>query len=98
MSRVILTQERYGPVGLVHIDAHSDVQQHASGCKILHGTPFRRAVEESLIDSHRTVQIGIRGSALSMDDIEWTLEQASAALRQRLNSCDETRWAIPRLK
>ncbi|KAI0243067.1 Agmatinase, mitochondrial [Lamellibrachia satsuma] len=68
-------QERYGPVGLVHIDAHSDVQQHASGCKILHGTPFRRAVEESLIDSHRTVQIGIRGSALSMDDIEWTLEQ-----------------------
>ncbi|KAK2192359.1 hypothetical protein NP493_32g01028 [Ridgeia piscesae] len=44
-------------------------------CKILHGTPIRRAVEEGLIDSHRTVQIGIRSSVLSFDDIEWTLDQ-----------------------
>ena len=70
-------QERYGPVCLIHIDAHQDVQEHASGCKILHGTPIRRAVEERLIDSHRTVQIGIRGSVLSVDDIEWTLDQVS---------------------
>lgn len=68
-------KERYGPVGLIHIDAHQDVQEHGSGCKILHGTPIRRAVEEGLIDSHRTVQIGIRSSVLSFDDIEWTLDQ-----------------------
>ena len=73
-------QERYGPVGLVHIDAHSDVQDHANGCRIQHGTPFRRAVEESLIDSHRTVQIGIRGTAPSMADIEWSLQQVGSHL------------------
>ena len=73
-------QERYGPVGLVHIDAHSDIQDHANGCKIQHGTPFRRAVEESLIDSHRTVQIGIRGTAPSMADIEWSLQQVRSHL------------------
>ncbi|KAK2161326.1 hypothetical protein NP493_1581g00003 [Ridgeia piscesae] len=66
---------RYGPVGLIHIDAHSDVQDHAAGCKLTHGSPFRRAVEENLIDPDRTVQIGIRGSSVSMEDIEYTLKQ-----------------------
>ena len=50
------------PVGVVHIDAHTDTCDEELGSKFTHGTPFRRAVEEGLIDPKRTVQIGIRGA------------------------------------
>lgn len=50
------------PVGMVHIDAHTDTSDHEFGHKFTHGTPFRRAMEESLIDPKRTIQIGIRGA------------------------------------
>ena len=50
------------PVGLVHIDAHTDTCDEEFGCRYTHGTPFRRAVEEGLLDPKRTVQIGIRGA------------------------------------
>ena len=49
-------------VGLVHIDAHTDMSDHELGQKYTHGTPFRRAVEEGLLDPKRTIQIGIRGT------------------------------------
>ena len=51
-----------GPIGMVHIDAHTDTWDEFMGCKFMHGTPFRRAVEKNLIDPGRTVQIGIRGA------------------------------------
>nr|XP_039269814.1 agmatinase, mitochondrial-like [Styela clava]XP_039269815.1 agmatinase, mitochondrial-like [Styela clava] len=54
---------KYGPVAMVHIDAHSDVGDAYSGEKITHGTPFRRAIEENLLDCKKVVQIGLRGSA-----------------------------------
>ena len=50
------------PVGMVHIDAHTDMSDHEFGHKFTHGTPFRRAVEEGLLDPKRTIQIGIRGA------------------------------------
>jgi guanidinopropionase len=50
------------PVGLVHIDAHTDTSDHEFGHKFTHGTPFRRAMEEGLLDPKRTIQIGIRGA------------------------------------
>ena len=46
---------------MVHIDAHNDTCDEEHGSKFSHGTPFRRAVEEGLLDPRRTVQIGIRG-------------------------------------
>ena len=52
--------KKYGKVGLVHIDAHADVNDHMFGEKIAHGTTFRRAQEEGLLDSQRVVQIGLR--------------------------------------
>lgn len=61
----------YGPVGLVHVDAHSDVNEAMFGEAYTHGTPFRRAVEESLLDTARVVQIGIRGSGYGDDDLAW---------------------------
>ncbi len=50
------------PVGMVHIDAHTDMSDHEFGHKLTHGTPFRRAMEEGLLDPKRTIQIGIRGA------------------------------------
>ncbi len=58
------------PVGMIHFDAHSDTNDRYFGDnKYTHGTPFRRAVEEGLLDPKRTVQIGIRGSIYGADDM-----------------------------
>lgn len=60
-----------GPVGLIHIDAHSDTLDSIQGERFCNGTPFRRAVEESLIDPKRFVQIGIRETLFDSDDHDW---------------------------
>ncbi|KAA9008938.1 agmatinase [Histidinibacterium aquaticum] len=57
------------PLGMVHFDAHTDLYRgYFGGTKYTHGTPFRRAVEEGLLDPKRVVQIGIRGTAYDMED------------------------------
>ena len=66
---------KHRPVGMVHFDAHSDTNDRYFGDNMYtHGTPFRRAVEEGLLDPKRTVQIGIRGSIYSADDIAFARE------------------------
>ena len=55
------------PVGMVHFDAHCDTGDDYLGSKFHHGAPFRRAVEEGLLDPKRTIQIGIRGSLNDLD-------------------------------
>ena len=62
------------PVGMVHIDAHTDTCDEELGSKSTHGTPFRRAVEEGLLDPKRTVQIGIRGAQNSEEGWTFSLE------------------------
>ncbi|MSQ54767.1 MAG: agmatinase [Betaproteobacteria bacterium] len=60
---------RQRPVGMIHVDAHCDTNDsYFGGHKYTHGTPFRRAVEEGLLDPKRTVQIGIRASMYARDD------------------------------
>jgi guanidinobutyrase len=66
---------RYGPVGLIHVDAHADVNDTMFGEKIAHGTPFRRAVEEGLLDCKRVVQIGLRGTGYAAEDFDWCRDQ-----------------------
>jgi guanidinopropionase len=67
---------RERPVGMVHIDAHTDTNDLSWGTqKFTHGTPFRRAIEEGLLDRTRTVQIAIRGTLYSDSDLDWGLEQ-----------------------
>lgn len=68
-------RKRHGPVGLIHIDAHADVNDTMFGEKIAHGTPFRRAAEEGLIDPHRVVQIGLRGTGYTAEDFDWCRNQ-----------------------
>ncbi|MGC8477631.1 MAG: agmatinase [Acetobacteraceae bacterium] len=50
------------PVGMIHIDAHCDTGDDYLGSRFHHGAPFRRAVEAGVLDPHRSVQIGIRGT------------------------------------
>lgn len=55
------------PVGMVHFDAHCDTGDDYMGSKFHHGAPFRRAVEDGVLDPERTVQIGIRGAVNDAD-------------------------------
>ena len=71
----VYKQEKHGPVGLVHVDAHSDTNDVMFGEKITHGTTFRRAVEEGLLDCDRVVQIGLRGSGYTGKDYAWAEDQ-----------------------
>lgn len=54
--------KKHGPVSLIHFDSHADINDTVFGEKYNHGTPFRRAIEEGLIDPHKSIQIGMRGS------------------------------------
>ncbi len=63
------------PVGLIHIDAHTDTWDEFQGSKFMHGTPFRRAHEDGLLDAGRTIQIGIRGAQNSTEGWEYSIEQ-----------------------
>jgi guanidinopropionase len=67
--RVIAKQR---PVGLVQFDAHPDTLDTLMGTRINHATTFRRAVEEGLLDPQRAVQVGLRGSMFSADDLRWS--------------------------
>lgn len=58
----------HGPLALVQLDAHADVWDSYYGLKYFHGTVFRRAVEESLVDPHRSVQAGLRGTLYGAAD------------------------------
>ena len=65
-----------GPLGMIPFDAHTDLfDTYFDGCRFTHGTPFRRAIEEGLLDPKRVVQIGIRGTMYDGGDIEWGREQ-----------------------
>ena len=57
------------PVGMIHFDSHTDLfNDYFNGSKYTHGTPFRRAVEEGLLDPHRVCMIGIRGTTYDNED------------------------------
>jgi len=67
--------KKHGPVALVHVDAHADVNEDMFGEPIAHGTPFRRAVEEGLLQCDRVWQIGLRGTGYAADDFDWPRAQ-----------------------
>jgi len=63
------------PIGMVHIDAHTDTWGPFRGEKFHHGSPFRLACDEGLLDPSRTIQIGIRGAQNWADGWEYSREQ-----------------------
>ena len=67
---------------MIHFDSHTDLfDSYFGGFKYTHGTPFRRAIEEGLLDPKHVVQIGIRGTAYNYDDIEWGESQGVRIIR-----------------
>ncbi|XP_028406938.1 uncharacterized protein LOC114529359 [Dendronephthya gigantea] len=74
-------KEKYGKVGVIHIDSHADTNEHQLEERLTHGTPFSRAVEEDLLDGERVVQIGLRGSLYSHDDFNVAEKQGFRIVR-----------------
>jgi guanidinopropionase len=67
---------RKQPLGMVHFDAHTDMYDTYYGNSgYTHGTPFRRAIEEGLLDPKRVIQIGIRGTIFATDEHVWCIKQ-----------------------
>ena len=67
--------KKHGPLALLHIDAHADINPHMFGEEIAHGTPFRRAFEEGLLDAAHVFQIGLRGTGYTAEDFDWARER-----------------------
>ncbi|WP_020545385.1 agmatinase [Nonomuraea coxensis] len=61
---------KHGPVALLHFDAHLDTWDTYFGAEYTHGTPFRRAVEEGLVDTAALSHVGIRGPLYGKKDLE----------------------------
>ena len=66
--------KKHGPLGLAQIDAHIDTWDEYFGGKYFHGTPFRRAIEEGIVDGARFIQIGIRGPMYGEADFDFHRE------------------------
>ena len=64
------------PVGMFQFDSHSDTwDTYFGGFKYTHGTPFRRAIEEDLIDPKKYVILGLRGGLYDPNDLKWAIDQ-----------------------
>ena len=59
------------PVGLIQFDSHTDLGEDQFGLPYAHGTPFRRAHEEGLIDASRSIQVGLRGGFYDPEGFDW---------------------------
>ncbi len=66
---ILRSVAKASPIGMIHFDSHTDLfNSYFGGTLYTHGTPFRRAIEENLLDPKRVVQIGIRGTAYDNED------------------------------
>jgi guanidinobutyrase len=68
-------KERHGPVALIHVDAHADINEHMFGETVAHGCPFRRAWEDGCLLNDRVFQIGLRGTGYAPEDFDWGRSQ-----------------------
>jgi guanidinopropionase len=79
-----------GPIGMIHIDAHCDTGDDYMGSRFHHGAPFRRAVDEGLLDPKRVIQIGIRGT--TNDPAMWGFSQQSGMRVLDMEEFDDKGW------
>lgn len=70
LAELRAVKQKFGPVALIQFDSHGDVWHSYYGGKDTHGTPFRRAAEEGLLDLQRSSQVGLRGSVYDASDIQ----------------------------
>jgi agmatinase len=88
---------RHGRLGVVHFDAHPDTWDEYFGSKFFHGTPFRRAVEEDLIDPGRMIQIGIRGPLYGPEDFDFHAQHGIEVVRIEQVKEQGVGWVAGRL-
>jgi agmatinase len=74
LAELRVLARRHGPLALVQLDSHTDTWEEYFGQKHFHGTTFKRAVEEGLLDAAASVQAGMRGSVYAESDIEGARE------------------------
>jgi len=86
LAELRVLARRHGPLALVQLDAHGDTWDEYFGQRFFHGTTFRRAHEEGLIEPEASVQAGLRGSIYGADDLESARELGFVIL-----SCDQLR-------
>ncbi len=67
--------KKHGPLAVIHVDAHADMNDHMFGEPVTHGTIFRRAIEEGLIEPTAMVQIGLRATGYAADDFDWARQR-----------------------
>ena len=90
LAELRVLARRHGPLALVQLDAHGDTWDEYFGQRYFHGTTFKRAQEEGLIDPAASVQAGLRGSLYGAEDIESAREMGFAVL-----PCDALRTLGP---
>ncbi len=88
----------HGKLGLIHLDAHSDTWDSYWGERFTHGTPFRRAVEEGLIDIDRAVQVGIRGSLYAPADLDEAQQMGFKIISAAQIAAQGLSWTAQRLR
>ena len=90
LAELRVLARRHGPLALVQLDAHGDTWEEYFGQRFFHGTTFRRALEEELIEPAASVQAGLRGSLYGPEDLESARELGFAVL-----PCDDLRTLGP---
>jgi agmatinase len=88
----------HGPVAVLHFDAHLDTWDTYFGAPYTHGTPFRRASEEGLIDLERSLHMGIRGPLYSSRDLEDDAVLGFQIVRSDDYEVDGVRGAVERMR
>ena len=89
---------RHGPLALVQFDAHIDTWDEYFGGKYFHGTPFRRAIEERIVDPTRFIQVGIRGPMYGEDDFAFHREHGITMLDIEQVKERGVAWAIGEIR
>jgi agmatinase len=90
LAELRVLARKHGPLALIQLDAHGDTWDEYFGQRYFHGTTFKRAVEEKLIEPAASVQAGLRGSLYDAGDLESAREMGFAVL-----SCDALRASGP---
>jgi agmatinase len=90
--------KKHGPVGLIQVDSHLDTTDSYFGTRFGGGTPFRRAVEEKLIDTKNWIQIGIRGSVYEPDDYQFVRDHGVQCITGDEIYEKGFRWVLEQVK
>jgi agmatinase len=90
LAELRVLARRHGQLALVQLDAHGDTWDEYFGQRFFHGTTFKRAIEENLIEPSASVQAGLRGSLYGAADLE-----SARALGIAVHSCDALRTLGP---